>query len=277
MSIITSQQINKYYTSYKSVDVTFTKELIKSTGLVTRQVFFKYKQGQQPCVIFSSSMNGARIIASFDDDLFKQLSDENNTVSLRFAFQEKGSTDPILFFIQGRIIGFTPMDKNKPNLYFATIEYTNRPPDDLIQILGSIVDAATNSRARAEERIPIDTETNKILDFDLKKTVLLVNNLPRKCILRDISFSGGKVIIMGNAKFLVNKPVVLRIEHDNGRTIFNLPGVCLRFEAVEGRKDLAALGIKFAEKGIPIDYRLLINDYFNQLKTKKPENYNWKE
>ena len=264
MSIITSQQINKYYTSYKSVDVTFTKDIINVTGLDGRKVYFKYRQGQKPCVIYSTSMTGAKIIASMDATIFNQLSDENNMMSLRFAFQQKGATDPILFFIQAKITGFTPMNKAKPDLYFATIEYLNRPPDDLIQILGSLLDAAVNSKARAEERINVNEESNRKLDFDLTKVILLVDNLPRKCLLRDISFSGAKLILVGNAKFIVNKPVVLRLEHDNGRMIFNLPGVCLRSETVEGRKDLAALGLKFADKGVPIEYRVLINDYLSQ-------------
>ena len=264
MSIITSQQLNKYYESYKSVDVTFTKELVKTTGLDSRQVFFKYKQGQKACAIYSTSMVGAKIIASLDAAIFKQLSDENNMMSLRFAFLEKDSIDPILFFIQAKIVGFTPINKNQPDLYFVSIQYTNRPPDDLIQILGSILDAATNSKARAEERIIINEESNRKLNIDLKKTFLIIDNLPRKCLLRDLSFSGSKVILMGNAKFIVNKPVILRLETDNGRVIFNLPGICQRFEPVEGRKDLAALGLKFAEKGIPMEYRLFINEYITQ-------------
>jgi hypothetical protein len=272
MSIITSQQLNNYYTAYHAADITFTKELINATGLDGRLVYFKYKQGQQPCVIYSTSMVGARIICSLDAKTLKQLSDENNMMSLRFAFQEKGSVDPILFFIQGRITGFNPINKDKPDLYFASIQYTNRPPDDLIQILGLILDAAANSKARAEERIIINEKSNRKLNIDLKKTFLILDNLPRKCLLRDLSFSGSKLILMGNAKFILNKPVVLRLEHDNGRVIFNLPGVCLRFEAVEGRRDLAALGLKFADKGIPIEYRILINDYLTQSRNKNSEN-----
>jgi PilZN3 domain/PilZ domain len=268
MSIITSQQLNKYYSSYKAVDVTFTKELIHTTGLDGRQVYFKYKQGQKPCVIYSSSMVGAKIIASMDDAIFKQLSDEHNMMSLRFAFQVEGTTDPILFFIQGKITGFSPINKNKPDLYFATIQYTNRPPDDLIQILGAILDAATNSKMRSEERIILNEESNRKLNIDLKKTFLIVDNLPRKCLLRDLSFSGARLILMGNAKFILNKPVILRLEYDNGRKFFNLPGVCLRSETVEGRKDLAVLGLQFADKGIPMEYRLLINEYLTQIRTK---------
>lgn len=268
MSIITSQQLNKYYDAYKDVDVTFTKELINATGLDGRQVFFKYRQGQKACVVYSTSMTGAKIITSMDDTIFNQLSDENNVMSLRFAFLEEGSTDPILFFIQGKITGFSPINKDKPDLYFATIQYTNRPPDDLIQILGMILDAATNSKIRAEERIMISEESNRKLNFDLKKVFLLVDNLPRKCLLRDISFSGARLILMGNAKFILNKPVILRLEYDNGRKIFNLPGVCLRSEMVEGRKDLAVLGLKFADKGIPIEYRIHINEYMTLTRTK---------
>lgn len=268
MSIITSQQLNKYYTSYKAVDVTFTKELIEVTGLDGRQVYFKYKQGQKPCVLYSSSMEGAKIIVSMNDSIFKQLSDENNMMSLRFAFLEQGATDPILFFIQGKISGFSPINKEKPDLYFASVQFTNRPPDDLIQILGMIVDAATNSKMRSEERIILNEESNRKLHIDLKKTFLIVDNLPRKCLLRDLSFSGARIILMGNAKFILNKPVILRLEYDNGRKVFNLPGVCLRSEHVEGRKDLAVLGVKFADKGISLEYRMLINDYLSNIRTK---------
>ena len=274
MSIITSQQINNYYTSYKTTDITFSKKLIKTTGLDRRQTFFKFKQGQKPCVIYSSSMISAKIIASFDDELFNQLKKENDIMSLRFAFQQSDNNDPILFFIQGKITGFTPINKDQPELYFATVEYSNRPPDDLIEILGSIIDAAANSRARAEERIIINEENNRKLSFNLKTTVLIVDNLPRKCLLRDVSFSGAKLILMGNAKFIVNKPVILRIEYDNGRKYFNLPGVCLRSESVEGRKDLAALGLKFADQAIPIEYRLLINDFLQHKKPQKAETNN---
>ena len=121
---------------------------------------------------------------------------------------------------------------------------------------------------RAEERIVLTEETNRKLNIDLKKVFLLVDNLPRKCLLRDLSFSGARIILMGNAKFILNKPVVLRLEYDNGRRTFNLPGVCLRSETVEGRKDLAVLGLKFADKGIPIEYRLLINEYMTLTRPK---------
>ena len=268
MSIITSQILNKYYTSFKTIDVTFTKEIIKATGLNGKQVFFKHKQGQRTCVIYSTSMIGAKIITSLNSTVFKQLSDENNLVSLRFSFMEIGSTDPIFFFIQGKIVGFTPFNKSKPDLFFASIQYTQRPPDDLIQILGSILDATTNSKLRSEERISINEDNNRKLNIDIKTTMLIIDNLPRKCIIRDISFSGAKVLLLGNAKFIINKSVVLRMELDNGRRLFNIPGICLRYEAVEGRKDIAALAIRFADQGVPIEYKMFINEFITQTRNK---------
>jgi len=261
-SIITSQQLNKYYSSFKTIDVTFTKEIVKATGLYGKQVFFKYKQGQKSCIIYSSFMSGAKIITSMTKDDFKLLSDENNMISLRYSFIENGTSDPILFFIQSKISGFSPFNRNKPDLFLASIEYTQRPPDDLIQILGTLLDAATNSKLRAEERITLNNESNRKLNIDLKTTTLLIDNIPRKCLIRDISFSGAKILLQGNAKFIVNKPVLLRIEVvTNIRKIINIPGACLRYEEVEGRRDIAALGVRFADLGIPLDYKILINNY----------------
>ncbi len=200
--------------------------------------------------------------------MFQHLSDDKNIISLRFSFIEKGATEPIFFFIQGKIIGYTPFSKKKPDLYFATIQYTQRPPDDLIHILGSILEAAINSKARAEERIHIDDDSNRRLNINLKTTTLIIDKIPRKCIVKDLSFSGAKVLLLGNAKFIVNKLVILKMELDNGRRIFSIPGICLRFDLVEGRKDIAALGIKFGDKAVPMEYKIFINEYITHIRTK---------
>ncbi|MFP4618942.1 MAG: PilZN3 domain-containing protein, partial [Spirochaetaceae bacterium] len=41
MPILTNQQISNYYEQYRDVEVTFTKEVIRATGLLTKMIYLK--------------------------------------------------------------------------------------------------------------------------------------------------------------------------------------------------------------------------------------------
>jgi hypothetical protein len=45
----------------------------------------------------------------------------------------------------------------------------------------------------------------------------------------------------------------------------------VRYEDVEGRKDLAAVAIQFDEQHIPMNYKIHVNDYVVQIRGPKPE------
>lgn len=266
MALVTSQQISKFYNIYKNIDVTFTKQVIEATGLNTKQIFLKCINNQWPCIIYSSSMTGAKVIANLDEPQFEQIRKANNLVSLRFSFSLADKTDPIAFFVTAKVTGYNPYNKDNPNLHFINLTYTQRPPDDLIEILGVLLEANINSKKRKEERILITVDSLRKLGFISKDVQVLIENVPRKGILRDVSFSGAKVIIIGIAKFLDQKQVVLKLQLEEQKKSLLLKGNVLRVEPVEGRKDLAAVGIQFDESSIPMEYKLIINHYLTHLR-----------
>lgn len=266
MAIVTAQQLNHYYGTYQDTEITFTKEVIKSLGLLPKFVFLKHKTGHIPCIIFSTSMKSARVLANLDEKLVKDLSEEGNNISLRYSFKDTDKTDPLNFFVSSRITGVSQY-KESPNLYFLNLQFTKRPPDDLVQILGSTLDAMNSAAQRKEERIIITTDSQRILSLESKNTTIFINQVPRNAILRDVSFSGAKVIILGNAKFLVGKPFVLNFPV-KGMDPIPLPGEILRHEDVEGRKDICALALRFEGEKVPMKYKLLLNNYFQTVKRK---------
>lgn len=270
MSITTSQQITKWYDVYKNIDVTLTKEILKTTGLDPRHVFMKCVGEQWPCVIYSTSFVGAKIIASAKPVLLEKMKRANNLVSLRFSFRFEGKTDPLSFFITGRATGFAPYQAGG-DLQFMTLEYTQRPPDDLIEIMGRLLEANINSARRREERILLTPDSMRRLCLVSKDTVLSVQGVPRKCIVRDLSFSGSKLIIVGLAKFLVGKECLLRLEMDDPRETLDLKGEIVRYEDVEGRKDLTAVAVRFDDQTVPMTYKIHINDFLCQVRQVRPE------
>ncbi len=260
MSILTSQQINRYYDSYKDIEVTFTKDVIATTRLLTKHVYLKCLGTQWPCIIYSTSMTGAKIIANLDPASFELIRKANNLVSLRFAFHIEDKKDKLLFFVSAKVTGFSQYNKSNPSLNFVNLTYTKRPADDLIAILGQMLEININSKKRTEERITITEDTARKLGLKTRNARISIDSIPRNCILRDLSFSGAKVIVQGIAKFLINKNCVLGLVTADGSPLI-LKGRTIRYEEVEGRKDLAAVAIHFSEKGIPMEYKKMINAY----------------
>ncbi|MFW5801153.1 MAG: PilZN3 domain-containing protein [Spirochaeta sp.] len=262
MSITTSTQITRFYEDFKDVDITFTKEVIRASLLNTKQIYLKLLGYQWPCIIYSSSLSGAKIIANITPTLKKAIQESKSSISLRFSFLQRDKRDPISFFVPCKITGFTPYQSANGNLHFVSLTFTQRPPDDLIEILGRILDANSAAKNRREERIVITAESVQGLGLKSKGGVLLIDGIPRKCIIRDLSFNGSKIILVGVAKFLVDKLVTLRLAFSDPEETLELPGKIIRFEPVQGRDDLAAFALQFDSEKIPMRIKMRINNYF---------------
>lgn len=271
MGYATSQQLARYYELYQNIDVTFTKEVIKATGLIPQQVYIKALGGQWPCVINSTSLTGAKIIAGVKSGIYEKIQQGNSSVSLRFSFMNVEKNEPVSFFVTAKVLGAAPY-AGSTELVLISIAYTQRAPDDLIETLGTLLDANINSAKRREERILITQDAIRKLGILQKETIILIQGIPRRCILRDLSFSGAKVIMVGIAQFLIEKEVVVRIDLDEPRMAIGLKGKIVRTENVEGRKDLVALAVCYYENEVPMAYKLHINNYLKlQRKTQLSE------
>ncbi|MDR2020204.1 MAG: PilZ domain-containing protein [Treponema sp.] len=265
MALITSQKITSYYERYKTISVTFTKEIIQATGLIAQQVFLKCIGDFWPCVIYSSSFQDAKVVVNVQSGLLNKLRDANNSASLRFSFKNADTGAPVAFFVTVRSAGYAPYGGSKDAAIF-TLQFTQRPPDDLIEIMGRLLDANVNSAKRRDERILLTPDVIRKMGILSKETAVFIQGVPRRCILRDISFSGAKLIMMGIAKFLLNRELALRVDFEDPRESFLLRGTFIRTENVEGRKELIALAIQFDETAVPMGYKMRINDFLSTVR-----------
>ena len=270
MPVSTSQQISRYFDQFANIEVTFTKEVTQAILLYPKQVYLRCLGYQWPCIIYSSSLVGARIITNVTGSLNETVRKANNLVSLRYSFLPKDKTDPLSFFVSARVTGYTPYGKNKPELSFMSLAYTQRPPDDLIEILGELLEANVLSQKRKEERVVLTVQTAALMGIDPKECRLTIDGVPRKCIIRDLSFGGAKILLMGLAKFLVNKSADLRLPLTESRGSLTIPGKVVRFDPVEGRTDIAAFALQYDEEKIPLDYKVRMNNLIKATaKTRK--------
>ncbi|TVQ20503.1 MAG: PilZ domain-containing protein [Spirochaetaceae bacterium] len=272
MPVTTSQQITRYYEQFANAEVTFTKEVIRTTMLNTKHVHLKCQGSQWPCILYASSMTSARIIANLGSSLNEALKKSNNVVQVRYSFHEPDKPDPITFFIPGKVAGITPYGEKNKELFFASVQFTQRPPDGLIQILGELLEANVNAKRRSEDRIQLTAHSVKQLGIDIGACALSVNGVPRKAIYRDLSFSGCRAILMGIAKLLADKSVVCSLAFQDPDETFEIVGTIKRSEPVEGRSDIAAFGIQFDEERVPMGYKVRINAALKQFRTKAAGN-----
>lgn len=265
MAIATIQQLNKYYDIYRDTEVTFTKDIIRALNIDPRQIFIKCKDGQWPCIINSTSFLGAKIIVGTQSPALKALADkENPNCQLKFYFNHF-SGDHITFFISARVEKIAPY-ANSQDMALVTIQYTQRPPDDHIEIFGRLLDANSNAVRRREERIIINDDSKRKLKIMKEETILSVQDVPRHCILRDVSFSGAKVIMVGIPHFLLNKDVALHLDFDEPMETVQIRGTIVSADPLEGKPNISTVSIKFDENMMPLSYKLHLNDYFSQVR-----------
>lgn len=265
MATLTQQQLQYYYDHYRDSEITFTKEMTRTLNIDLRQIYIKCDGNQWPCIINSTSFIRCKIIVGVQGGAYEMLSKgENISVSVRFCFINT-DRQPVPFFVNGRVQEIKSyMDSQE--LAIITIEFTQRPADDLIEKLGAIFDASLNAERRKEERIVLNPGVKRKLGLEKKEMVILVQGVPRHCILRDLSFSGTKVIMMGIQKFILNQTATLQMRFEDPYENITLEGTIVDASPLPDRKDLCTVAIRFTEEKIPIRYKIRINNFLTSVK-----------
>jgi hypothetical protein len=189
---------------------------------------------------------------------------------LRWCFKLPEKVEPITFFVTCRPTGFTHYAVQGPDVHFVTLEFTQRPPDDLIQILGSLLEANSNAQRRKDERIIVTPETLKKLGLESREAALLLEGKSHKCVLRDLSFSGAKVVVSGRAEAFANRSASLKFSRSDQLPEMTIPGAVRRVDEVGGRKDILAVSVEYSSDP-PMSYKLLINSYVSTLRKAAQE------
>ena len=265
MGITTSQQLQNYYDIYRDKEVTYTKDVLRTLAVDPRQIYVKCNGAQWPCIINSTSFLLAKIIVGTKGGAYAAMTKkEPPPVSLRFYFLQQHD-QPISFFVAGRVTEVSQY-MNSSELAIITITFSQRPPDDLIDKVGTMLEANSNAIKRKEERVVITDDTKRRLNISKDETIIFIQNVPRRCILRDISFSGAKVILLGIEKFINEKEVVLRIHFDEPDEIITLAGRVVKTSPVENRPEIIYACLQFDETKVPTSYKIRINNYLTTVR-----------
>lgn len=261
MAISTSIQTSRYYDFFRDKEIVFTKANIKALKMDPRQIYFKCGGSQFPCLINSSSLQMAKILISVTSKAYLLFSKNNKIpVNLRFCFLD-ASNSPISFFVNCETES-VEISKNSSELALVTLNFMQRPPDDLIYRIGEFAETNDNFKKRTEDRILINKDSLKKLGMEKGETTVYVDNVPRRCIFENISFGGANILLVGIPKFLIGKSIRLQFNFIDTEPLF-IVGVIKYATFVEGRKDISTVGLAFKSDEVPMEYKLKINNFIS--------------
>ena len=271
MGVTTSHHIQRYYDYFRDKEIVFTKANLKSLRIDPRQIYIKCNGGQWPCIINSSSLQQATVIVGTSSGIFATINkNKNASLSLRYCFFNQNN-EPIQFFVTCNVLKISSY-QNSSELALITLEFTQRPPDDLIIRIGEFIEVNQNFQNRKEERIGLNKNSLRELGIPKEETFIFITGVPRKCILKDISFGGARVMLVGIPKFLKNKTIDLRLFFSDTNEKISLKGTVKTADFLEGRKDISIVHIEFDPDEIPMTYKFHINKYITSYQKQMIDN-----
>jgi len=192
----------------------------------------------------------------------RALRGAKHRVSLRLSFAQPEKAEPISFFITARVADIHHFSQKKTDILLLELLYTQKPPDDLIRIIGELADTKVNSQKRREERIIVTKENAKRLGLTSNEAVVVVEDTEKKrCIVRDLSFSGAMLLLPALYGPPLNKQATLELPFRGMHGAIELKGKVVRADEVIGRPSFIALSLSFEPKDVPLEYKRLISNW----------------
>jgi hypothetical protein len=264
MGTLPRQKIQEYYDEFKSIPITFNKEVIQVTGLQAKQVILKCASDFFPCFVWSTSFEEAKVVAGNKSGLMEKLKESNNSVSIKFCFKQPVGGEQVVFLVTTRMTGTAPYDGGA-DMSMYTLRFSQRPPDDLIEIVGRILEANVSFSKRKDERVAITPETQRKLRFSKKDIGVTIEGVPRRCILRDISFNSARLAMLGISKFLIGKQAVIKFDFIEPAEDYSISGKIQSVENVADRSDMVLVNMVY-DAPVPMVYKVRLSDYLNTLR-----------
>lgn len=266
MATVTKNEILNYFSMYKDFkSVTFTKEVISALGLDVRQIYLKISNDSFPCIIYKVAFTNAEVLVSLDKDVLEKIKKAKETVYLRFYFVSPKKDAPIAFLVPSVITSWSIYDENKSNLFFVHLSFLRTPPDDLIYLLGSLIDANKKFSVRKNERIDINPISIKRLGIRSKISFIKAKDCTIKSIIKDISLSGSKLIISSLSNLNMGDLCQVACDFEQEKHPFFITGKIVQMDELTPHK-LTSIALQYEDDAIPLNYKIYINEYLRKKK-----------
>jgi hypothetical protein len=258
---LTAHHLARLFEEFGGTEVTFNSQVILESGLVTSDVRLTVGSRHLPSVLYACSMKGARVIAEISRDVNDLLARSSSMTTLHLGFKQRDEKSPVSFMVPCRVESLSEYNARNPQLRLARLEFTQKPSDALVSILGSLLELKTNAVRRRDQRITLTPENMKKIGLDSRESCVAIDGSSRRCLVSDLSFGGAKVLLSILGLPEEPRKALLKLQRCEVQDDTILDGSIVRVEDVEGHQDLAAVSIRYSTDP-PISYKQKINSIF---------------
>jgi hypothetical protein len=253
MTVLGSSILQNFYQEFLNTELTYSKEVSIGLGLLP-ETTLRWKGEVFPCVVHSCSFQAAKVLVRLNAGQGKAGEFGNRTTTLTLTFREPGSAKKDLYQFNGttQILQQHGAEEGERSILLE-MTFNHQPAEGFLQIQGSYLALKKEAHQRKEDRIPLTAENKDLLGLGNLNTTITIDHIERKCLLRELSFSGAKVILTGVAPFLIDKNFSLSVPIAEKTSVL-ISGKIVRAEAVEGHRGMAVIALGYQQDQVPMDY-----------------------
>jgi len=252
MALLGSAVLQNLYQEYQDTELTYTKDVAVGLGLLPGESSIKWQGSSYPCVVHSGSFNSAKVLVKLTSSQWRAMQIGSKLTTLTMTMVQSKAGRKELININGTLQLLQQPGSGGEVSVLLGVTFAHRPPDNFLQAQGSYLSLRQEANQRTEERILLSPENKDLIGVMNLNTIVTVDHIERKCLIRDLSYTGARAILTGVAPFLVDKPFTLQVPLAEGT--IQIPGKIVRADPVEGHKGLAVIAMGYHTDHVPLDY-----------------------
>jgi hypothetical protein len=267
MGIIARNKLDEYYEQFRQIMLPFNKDVVRVTGLQPKLVTCKCGAAFFPCVVAAVSFESVQVIVPTQSGVIEELKKSGNTLAVRFCFKPWRANGEVAFIVNGRVAKIEPQAAS----ILFTVNYSQRPPDDLIEIVGELLKANACAASHNNEQFNATTAVLEKMRFLCNDVILKVNTVVKRCIIRSIGFDGTRLLVQhATPAELQGQRGSLTFEFDDPRELCTIAATFDKTDAVDGHNDITIVNAVYAD-ATPMTYRLRLTNYVSTIPPQRKD------
>ncbi|WP_024653318.1 c-di-GMP-binding receptor PlzA [Borrelia persica] len=259
-----SKKIKDYEAKYRGKEIKMSTE-INSFLNMKNSVEIKVGTYVVVGVIYSISMGTIKIILQ-QDKILPILAQNGNLGNIQIRSYDSSAGDDTFYIpsLVVKLINTSSYSIQDKEYNLLTLEFLSSMPEEILVKIGKLLDLKLGQNQRIHERIIIDKESLKKLNLASDKAFIEVNGVKHKCLIKDMSYGGALLISYFDYEKFEERNTDLILNFEIAGKEVSIIGQARNLSVIQTPNGkVLAIGIAFCEEKIPLDYTMLIHDYFN--------------
>ncbi|UPA16577.1 PilZ domain-containing protein [Borrelia coriaceae] len=258
-----SRKIKSYEAKYRGKEIKMSTE-INSFLNIKNSVEVRVGNYVAYGVIYSISMNAIKLILQ-EDKVLPILAQNGNSGTIHFkSFDNVGDESFFIPSLVVKLLNASSCSVQDKEYNLLTLDFLSPLPGEVAVKIGKLLDLKLGQNQRIHERIIIDKDSLRKLNLSSDRAFIEVNGVKHKCLIKDMSYGGALLISYFDYEGIDENNTGLTLSFDIAGKKVSIVGKARNLSVIQTPNGkVLALGMAFCEEKIPLDYTMLIHDYFN--------------